>query len=143
MKLNMTCEGTVGFTCGAFDLLHPGHLHLLAECATQCNHLIVGLHTDPKIDRDSKNRPVQTTFERWFQLAAISHVGTIIPYDTEQDLKRMLATLPINIRFLGSDYEDKYITGRLECEKRNIEIRYIPRLHDWSSSELRMRLNSK
>ena len=129
-----------GFTCGAFDLLHPGHLHMLRESKAQCELLIVGLHTDPTIDRPEKNKPIQTSFERFLQLAALEYVDYIIPYDTENDLVNLLATLDIQKRFLGSDYEHRAFTGREICDERGIEVVYIPRKHNWSSSELRSRL---
>lgn len=138
----------LGFTCGAWDLLHPGHLHFLKESMSQCDKLIVGLHTNPNIDRKNKNAPVQSVFERYYQLSCCNltwkeaNVMKIIPYDTEEDLENMLAILPINIRFLGSDYDESIIsfTGKKLCEDRNIKIVYIPRLHNYSSSELRKRL---
>ena len=134
-------QGVVGFTCGAFDLLHPGHVHLITECSKMCDHLIVGLHTDPTIDRpNSKNKPIQSTFERWYQLNALNFEGEIIPYDTEKDLLSMLAVLPINVRFIGSDYIGKQITGEDLCQTRGISIEYIQRLHSWSSTELRNRM---
>jgi glycerol-3-phosphate cytidylyltransferase len=133
-----------GFTCGAFDLLHPGHVHLLSSASQQCDELYVGLHTDPTIDRPNKNKPIQTTFERFVQLNALSFVKKIIPYDTEQDLLNMLSTMLIHRRFLGFDYVRSYanITGDAICQGRNIEIVYVPRMHDWSSSELRKRIIS-
>lgn len=140
MNLDET-KGVVGFTCGAFDLLHPGHLFLIRECAKRCDYLIVGLHTDPTIDRpDTKNRPIQSVFERWYQLIALGFNGEIIPYETERDLEHMLGVLPINVRFIGMDYMGKKITGEKMCQDRSIDIEYIERLHDWSSTELRTRL---
>ena len=51
----------VGFTCSTFDLLHAGHILMLAECKSVCDYLIVGLQSDPTIDRpDVKNKPVQS-----------------------------------------------------------------------------------
>jgi len=130
----------VGFTCGAFDLLHPGHLHLLDVASSQCDQLIVGLHTDPTIDRLEKNKPIQTVLERYMQLNALAAVDNIIPYDTELDLYNLLATLSIQKRFVGTDYQLRTFTGKDLCEDRGIEIIYVPRLHNWSSSELRSRL---
>ena len=52
----------IGFTCGAFDLLHAGHVVMLKEARQNCDHLIVGLQTDPSIDRQSKNQPVQNVY---------------------------------------------------------------------------------
>ena len=126
-----------GFTCGAFDLLHPGHLYLLKMASEQCDSLIVGLHTDPSIDRPGKNKPIQTTLERYIQLSSLSFVKQIIPYDTESDLENLLSILKLNKRFIGSDYKDADITGGCMCRQRNIEIVFIPRLHSWSSSGLR------
>jgi glycerol-3-phosphate cytidylyltransferase len=130
-----------GFTCGAFDLLHPGHIHFIHEARKQCDFLIVGLHTDPTIDRpESKNKPIQTVFERYLQLDGLSCVDLIVPYDTERDLTNMLATLDIQVRFVGTDYVCKQITGEDICGQRGIDIVYIPRLHDFSSTSLRERL---
>jgi glycerol-3-phosphate cytidylyltransferase len=131
-----------GFTCGAFDLLHSGHLHLFEQAKKQCDYLIIGLHTNPNIDRNRKTAPIQTIFERWSQLNAVKYVDEIIPYDTEHDLKNLLATINLQIRFLGSDYlrVDATVTGKQICYDRNIKIIYIPRLHSFSSSNLRERV---
>jgi len=130
-----------GFVCGAWDLLHPGHVLLLAECKTYCDRLIVGLHIDPSFERSTKNKPVQTVYERYLQLAYHKSVYHIIPYETEGDLYNLLATIDIQIRFLGSDYASMpNFTGKSICALRNIEIKYIDRLHYWSSSELRKKL---
>lgn len=130
----------IGFTCGAFDLLHPGHLHLLSRCSQECDRLVVGLHTDPSIERSEKNKPIQTSMERYYQLTSLRYVDEVIPYDTEQDLVNLLATLNIHKRFLGSEYGYTQITGESICHERGIELIFIPRLHSWSSSELRERL---
>ena len=134
-------ERIIGFTCGAFDLLHAGHVHLLNECKEQCDLLYVGLHTDPTIDRpNTKNKPIQTTYERYYQLQSVDVVDSIIPYDTEEDLHNIMATMRINVRFLGSDYMGKSITGADVCEQLGIQIAFIPRLHTFSSTELRHRI---
>ena len=78
----------IGITFGSFDLLHAGHVSMLEQCKNHCKWLIVGLQTDPTINRPmEKNKPVQTTFERFMQLNALRCVDEIIPYDTEDDLK--------------------------------------------------------
>lgn len=135
-------EIRTGFTCGAFDLLHPGHLLLLEWARTRCDRLIVGLHTDPTIDRPTeKERPVQSVFERWLQLRAVRYVDEIIPYDTERDLENLLASLNIQTRFLGDDYAyHKDFTGREIGAKRGINVLYAPRHHLYSSTELRQRI---
>lgn len=126
----------IGFTCGAFDLLHAGHVLMLAEAKTQCDWLIVGLQTDPTIDRPNKNRPVQTTFERYTQLKGCRFVDEIIPYDTEDDLFNLLSTYNIDVRIVSDEYKDTIFTGKL----LGIDIYYNKRSHNFSSSELRNRL---
>ncbi len=131
----------VGFTCSTFDLLHAGHVMMLREAKTVCDYLIVGLQTDPSIDRPEKNKPVQTLVERYVQLQAIEYVDEIVPYQTEQDLEDILNMFPINIRILGEEYKDGKFTGRAICAKRGIELYYNKRDHRFSSSDLRNRVN--
>ena len=73
----------VGFTCSTFDLLHAGHILMLAEAKSICDYLIVGLQIDPSIDRPNvKNKPVQSIVERFVQLSAVKFVDEIIVYQT-------------------------------------------------------------
>ena len=130
----------VGFTCSTFDLLHAGHILMLAECKTICDYLIVGVQSDPTIDRPgTKNKPVQSVVERYVQLSAVKFVDQIIVYDTEKDLEDMLMFLPISVRIIGEEYKDKDFTGKQICEDRGIKIWFNSRSHRFSSSELRQR----
>ena len=132
-----------GITFGAFDLLHAGHVAMLEEAKRKCDFLMVGLHVDPTVERpDTKNKPIQSVYERWKQLNAMKAVDEIIPYETEQDISNMLATLGIEKRFVGSDYRGKSTTGEEICQARGIEIVYIERVHNYSSSELRNRVKN-
>ena len=124
-----------GFTCGAFDLLHAGHIVMLKEAKENCEYLIVGLQTDPSIDRQSKNQPVQSVYERYMQLQAVKYVDEIIPYDTEQSLIDLLESTEIHLRFVGEDYVERDFTG-----KGLHEIYYTNRQHSFSSSGLRKRV---
>jgi glycerol-3-phosphate cytidylyltransferase len=130
----------IGFTCGAFDLFHAGHNIMLRECKAKCDYLIVGLHTDPTIDRPNKNKPVQTIYERYVQLKNCKWVDDIIPYDTEKDLLNLIATVPMTVRFLGEDYLVAPVTGDNLCAQLNIDVIYLKRRHDFSTSELRNRI---
>ena len=130
----------VGFTCSTFDLLHAGHILMLAEAKSICDYLIVALQMDPSIDRpESKNKPVQSIVERYVQLSAVKFVDEIIVYQTEKDLEDMLMFLPITIRIIGEEYKDKDFTGKQICEDRGIKIWFNSRSHRFSSSELRQR----
>ena len=127
----------IGFTCGAFDLLHAGHVVMLEEAKSNCNHLIVGLQTDPTIDREEKNKPIQSVYERYVQLNAVRYVDEIIPYDTEQSLIDLLQSQKIDIRFIGEDYRDKGFTG----DDLPLQVFYTSRQHSFSSSSLRKRIS--
>ena len=130
----------VAFTCSTFDLLHAGHILMLAECKQICDYLIVGLQTDPTIDRpDVKNKPVQSIVERYVQLSAVKFVDEIIVYDTEKDLEDLLMFLPITMRICGEEYKERHLTGRDICDNRGRRTHYNSRTHRFSSSELRQR----
>jgi len=130
----------VGFTCSTFDLMHAGHIIMLREAKAQCDYLVVGLQTDPTIDRpDTKNPPVQTVVERFTQLSAVKYVDEIIPYTTERDLEDILSMHNIDVRILGDEYKNKNFTGKDICQRKNIELYFNNRNHRFSSSELRNR----
>jgi glycerol-3-phosphate cytidylyltransferase len=63
-----------GITASTFDLLHAGHILMLKEAKSVCDYLIVALQVDPTIDRPTKNKPVQSFYERWVQLSAVKFV---------------------------------------------------------------------
>ena len=131
----------IGITFSTFDLLHAGHIAMLAEAKNHCDYLIAGLQTDPTIDRpDTKNRPVQSIVERQIQLAGCRYVDEVVVYQTERDLVDLLLILPINVRILGVEYQDKAYTGKYEGAKRGIETIFNGRDHSFSSSNLRKRV---
>ena len=131
----MNISNKIGFTCGAFDLLHAGHIVMLEETKQFCNYLIVGLQTDTSIERPSKNKPIKSIYERYIQLSAVKFVDKIIPYDTENSLVDLLQSQNINIRFVGEDYKNKAFTG----DDLNIKIQYTNRQHSFSTTSLRQR----
>lgn len=131
----------IGITFSTFDMLHAGHIAMLAEAKNHCDYLIAGLQTDPTIDRpDTKNRPVQSIVERQIQLAACRYVDEVVVYQTEEDLCDLLLILPVDVRVLGVEYEGQHFSGRDECHKREIEIVFNGRDHSFSSSSLRKRV---
>lgn len=131
----------IGFTCSTFDLFHAGHIIMLKEAKSQCDYLIVGLQTDPTIDRPTeKNKPVQSIFERYVQLQACKYVDEIVVYATEKDLVDILLSYPIDVRILGDEYEHKSFTGRQECITKGIKFYFNKREHTFSTTELRQRV---
>ncbi len=133
----------VGITFSAFDLLHAGHIKMLEECKGNCDYLIVGLQTDPTIDRAEKNKPVQSLVERYIQLKACVHVDEIVTYATESELLEILESFKLSIRFIGEDYLNKDFTGKQFCIDNNIELFFNSRKHKFSSSSLRLKIKSR
>ena len=131
----------IGITFSTFDMLHAGHIAMLSEAKNHCDYLICGLQTDPTIDRPTeKNPPVQSIVERQIQLSACRYVDEVVVYQTEQDLVDLLLILPVDVRILGVEYQDKQFTGRHEGNKRGIELVFNGRDHSFSSSSLRRRV---
>lgn len=127
----------VGFTCSTFDLFHAGHVMMLKEAKTQCDYLIVGLQTDPTVDRPViKNKPVQTLLERFIQVKACKYVDEIIPYTTEKELMDILTSYQIDVRIVGEEYKDKQFTGY----NLPISVYFNSRQHSFSTTELRQRV---
>ena len=131
----------IGITFSTFDLLHAGHVAMLREAKSKCDYLMVGLQSDPTIDRpDTKNKPIQTMFERYLQLKAVEYVDEVIPYQTESDVIDILQTLPIDVRILGKEYKEKDFTGKDVCNQRGIELYFNTRDHRFSTTDLRKRV---
>jgi glycerol-3-phosphate cytidylyltransferase len=125
-----------GFTCSTFDLFHAGHIMMLKEAKEQCDYLLVGLQTDPTLDRPEKNKPVQTVFERYVQLQACVYVDEVVVYATEKELLDILLSYPIDVRILGDEYAQKQFTG----QELDIELYFNKRKHSFSTTELRQRV---
>ncbi len=130
-----------GFTCGAFDLCHAGHVLMFKEAKKQCDYLIVGLQTDPsRTPRDyrgkKKNRPVLSLRERLIILRGIRYIDKIVPYHTEKDLYKLLKRLKPDVRIIGADWKSRKFTGY----DLPIKVYYNSRDHGYSTSELRKRI---
>ncbi len=132
----------IGFVAGVFDLFNAGHIIMLSRARKQCDRLIVGIQTDPTIDRPTKNKPIQSIVERQIEVGACKYVDQIIVYETEKDLEELLETLPINIRFIGMDHKDGFKTGEEICKRRGIQEVYSERGGRYSTSELRERVKN-
>lgn len=128
----------VGITVGAFDLCHAGHMLVFKEAKSVCDYLIVGLHSDPSIDRPEKNQPVMSVEERRIILEGIRYIDEIFEYDTETELYEILKKneFGIDLRIIGADWKGKSYTGH----DLPIEMYFNNRSHDFSTSALRRRI---
>ena len=129
-----------GITFGAFDLFHAGHVLMLEEAKSVCDHLIVCIQSDPSLDREEKNKPVQSIIEREIQVSGCRYVDEVIIYDTEVDLLNIIDEVDWDVRILGEEYKDKDFTGRDQTLER---CHFNKRPHTFSSSKLRERVSKE
>lgn len=128
----------VGVTVGAFDLCHAGHMLVFKEAKTVCDYLIVGLQSDPSIDRPEKNTPVMSLEERKIILESVKYVDEIFIYTTEAELYDILKKneYGFDIRIIGADWKGKPYTGH----DLPLEMYFNERGHSFSTSALRRRI---
>ena len=126
-----------GITFGAFDLFHAGHVMMLEEAKTVCDHLIVCIQSDPSLDRKEKNKPVQSIEEREIQVYGCRYTDEVIIYDTEAEVLEILDTVDWDVRIIGEEYRNKDFNGR---EQTLNKCHFNKRPHNFSSSELRKRV---
>lgn len=134
--MNRNKSKKIGFTCGSFDLLHAGHAMMLQEAKSHCDYLVVAIQSDPTLDRNNKNKPVQSYEERITMLRAIKYVDEVTFYDTEHDLYELLKRVNPDVRIIGADWKNKEYTGH----DLDIPVVFNSRNHGYSTSELRRRV---
>ena len=130
-----------GITFSAFDLFHAGHVSMLSEAKGQGDYLIACIHADPSLENPTKNKPIQSLLERQIQVNGCRFVDETIVYQTEEDLRNILRTVPWDVRIIGEEYMNKHFTGKNEFKGLpNKKVYYNYRQHTFSSSELRNRI---
>ena len=132
----MKKDKIIGITFGSFDLCHYGHVLMFEECKQYCDYLIVGVQSDPSIDRPEKNSPIQSHEERLGLVSSIKFVDEVKPYSTESDLIDVLKEVNPDVRILGADHKGKEFTGH----DLPIKCIFNSRDHSYSTSELRKRV---
>lgn len=125
-----------GIVGGAFDIIHPGYIKMFKECKQNCTHLTVALHENPSVERVSKLSPIHNVEERVDTLKSIRYVDDVVVYKLEEEFHNLLRSEDYNIRFLGDDYRDGSYTGK----NIPIEIKFVDRNHDYSTTELKRKI---
>lgn len=126
-----------GLVVSSFDLLHSGHMLLLKDAKSLCDYLIVGLHTDPTLDRPEKNKPILSIEERRIMIEGIKYIDEYFEYSTEAELHDKIVELKPSVLILGSDWKDKEYNGK----DLNIPVYFHDRsVHNYSTTNLRRRV---
>lgn len=125
-----------GFIAGSFDVIHPGYIDMFEYIKNNCDYLIVGLHSDPSLERKNKLKPILSVEDRKKILTSLKFIDEIIVYNTEDELKDILLNNSINVRFLGDDYIGKDYTAK----DIDIPTIYINRDHGWSTTMFKTKI---
>ena len=126
----------VVFTNGCFDLLHPGHVRLLAGARAACDRLVVGLNGDASVTRlKGEGRPVQPVEARAEVLAALEAVDLVVVFD-EDTPAELIAQVKPTVLVKGADYEDRLVVGRDTVEALGGEVILIDLVPGHSTSAM-------
>lgn len=118
---------------GAFDRLHRGHLHLLAEAKKHGNLLIVGVNSDASVSsRKGAGRPLQTCSDRCAMLAALACVDYVVEFDTQADLAACVEAVKPAVIVIGDDYRGRKVVGSEFAGS----VHFVEKLPGYSTTEL-------
>lgn len=118
---------------GSFDLLHIGHLRLLAHARSYPNSYVLVLTDSDRRIRELKGpaRPVNSEQERVEFLSALRYVDRVMLFDSDQDLEALIKDFAPDVMVKGSDYRGKEIIGQQYCK----DIYFYDRLKEYSSTK--------
>ena len=124
------------FTNGCFDIIHRGHIEVLASTADLGNKLIIGLNSDQSITNiKGEGRPIIDEQSRAILLAALSFVDAIILFSQDTPLKLIGALLP-DVLAKGGDYEIENIVGHEIVQQNGGKVKLIPFIDGYSSTSI-------
>tara|TARA_B100000768_G_C11036920_1_gene272541 strand:+ start:128 stop:619 length:492 start_codon:yes stop_codon:yes gene_type:complete len=124
------------FTNGCFDIIHKGHIEVLANTADLGNKLIIGLNSDQSIQKiKGEGRPIIDEQSRAILLSALSFVDAIILFSEETPLKLISSLLP-DVLAKGGDYEIKNIVGNEIVQQNGGKVKLVPLIVGYSSTSI-------
>ena len=126
----------VVFTNGCFDIIHKGHIEVLARSADLGDKLIIGLNSDKSIQKlKGKDRPIIDEQSRAILLSALSFVDAIIFFSEATPLK-LISTLLPDVLVKGGDYEIETIVGHEIVQQNGGKVKLVPFLDGFSSTTI-------
>lgn len=124
----------VGFTNGCFDIMHAGHISLLADAKSRCDRLIVGLNTDASVRAlKGPTRPVNAEMDRAQILAALSMVDGVVLFEEDTPI-RLLEELKPDLLMKGADYSKEQVVGWELVEAYGGKVELIPLKDGYSTT---------
>ena len=133
-------DRTLVFTNGCFDLLHLGHVEYLAQARALGDALVVGLNSDASVRRlNGAGRPLVPEAGRAAMLAGLRSVDAVTLFDEDTPLELIRALLP-DVLVKGGDYDLDGIVGRDAVEKAGGDVRVLPFVEGYSTTDILTRL---
>lgn len=124
------------FTNGCFDILHHGHLQLIAAAADLGNILIVGVNSDDSVKRlKGDDRPIYHEQDRLFQLASLLCVDAVSLFD-EDTPESLIKTIQPDVLVKGGDYTINNIAGADYVQSYEGTVQIIPFVEGYSTSSV-------
>ena len=129
----------VGFTNGCFDIIHPGHVKVLAEARATCDRLVVGLNGDASVTRlKGAGRPIQDAYARAAVLAALEAVDLVVVFDQDTPLD-LIGLLHPKVLIKGGDYTRDSVVGASIVEADGGEVVIVSTLPGHSTTSIAQR----
>lgn len=133
----------IGFTNGCFDLLHPGHVRLLAAARAACDRLVLGLNSDASVTRlKGEGRPVQPAQARAEVLAALEAVDLVVVFEEDTPLE-LIAEVKPTVLVKGGDYTREQVVGREIVEALGGEVILVDLVPGHSTTSIVQRSRGK
>ena len=124
------------FTNGCFDLIHLGHIEILARSADYGDKLIIGVNSDLSIKKlKGENRPIIQQSSRIRQLSALEFVDAVVLFDEDTPIK-LIETIKPDVITKGGDYTAKNIVGNEVVSQKNGEVVIIPLTRGYSTTSI-------
>ena len=124
------------FTNGCFDLVHRGHVEVLANTADLGDRLVIGLNSDISIQElKGKNRPIIEENSRAILLASLQFVDAIVLF-SEETPEKLIETIIPNILSKGGDYKVTEIAGHKVVLENGGEVILVPFIDGFSTTNI-------
>ena len=132
----------IGFTNGCFDILHPGHVKLMAQARAACDRLVVGLNSDASVSRlKGPERPVQKVQARAEVLAALEAVDLVVVFE-EDTPRNLIARVRPTALIKGADYTREQVVGHEIVEAYGGKVVLVELLAGHSTTDIVKRSRS-
>ncbi len=137
----MTKHYKRGYTAGVFDVLHVGHINLLRNAKSYCDHLIVGVNSDELVMSYKNKYPIETLEERMTVVGAIRYVDDVVANETLDKVEAYML-YDFDAVFIGDDWKgnERWLATEKALSAYGVDVVYLPHTDGISSTQVRKKL---